>query len=342
MARRRTMSITALVSTTLLLVAPAPAHADPASYVALGDSYSAGTGAGRYLDDGTTCFRSPFGYPSLVATAGGYDLNLRACSGATVVDVKENQLAALTADTDYVTISVGGNDIGFANVFISCGLPSWVSNCYRSIDGARQHLTDTLPDDLRDLYADIRSRAPDARVTVVGYPRLFNGADCHPLTFFTAGEMTELNDASDLLNDLTRTAATDAGFEFASVTAPFLEHAVCDDDPWINGLTLRSIPASFHPNRLGYSAGYALAVGSVPASTADIARAGRSAGELAAEQRQYAAADRSISPELVQAPDLRSARVRAAADRAGVDLSSRASIEGADRIWDERQQRERD
>ena len=64
-----------------------PAQAAAPSYVALGDSYSSGTGTRSYIDDGTSCQRSTYAYPSLIAAARGYSLNFRACSGAKVADV---------------------------------------------------------------------------------------------------------------------------------------------------------------------------------------------------------------------------------------------------------------
>ena len=113
-----------------LLAAP-PAHAAAPSYVALGDSYSSGVGTRSYLDDGTSCQRSTYAYPSLVAAAQGYALNFRACSGAKIADVTTSQLGALSSATRYVTISVGGNDAGFAGVLTECALPGWMSNCDR-------------------------------------------------------------------------------------------------------------------------------------------------------------------------------------------------------------------
>ena len=71
----------------------APAHAAAPSYVALGDSYASGTGTRSYISDGTSCQRSTFAYPKLIAAARGYALNFKACSGATVSDVTNSQLS---------------------------------------------------------------------------------------------------------------------------------------------------------------------------------------------------------------------------------------------------------
>ncbi|MGL5860602.1 MAG: SGNH/GDSL hydrolase family protein [Phycicoccus sp.] len=347
MARRRRLAgvVLAMLSTPLVLAVPA--EAEQRSYVALGDSYFAGTGAGSYLADGTSCFRSPFSYPSILAAVGGYRLDLRACAGAAVEDVRAAQLSALDGTTDRVTISVGGNDADFVGVLVACGLPAWASDCYSTVDAARTYVTDTLAMDLRRLYAEIRRRAPTAAVTVVGYPRLFNGEDCDPLTFFTPEEMAELNRASDFLNATTRRAAEEAGFAFARVAHRFRGHAVCDDDAWINGLTLLSFPDSFHPTGTGYSAGYAPVVGrevvgdEVAVTSGLRARAAASAPVQAALQRQRADTDRRVEARWFDAPDLDAPAVRAAAERAGVDVSSPASVAAADRLWDARLLRER-
>ena len=138
------------------------------SYVALGDSYSSGTGTRSYIADGTECLRSTYAYASLTAAAKGYSLNFRACSGAVVADVTGSQLSALTSTTTYVTISVGGNDAGFADVLTECALPAWASDCAGAVAGARSFISSALPGRLSTLYASIRTRAPNAKVVVVG------------------------------------------------------------------------------------------------------------------------------------------------------------------------------
>src|SRR5829696_10091664 len=110
---RRTLTGLGAVLLCALGVSP-PAQAAGSSYVALGDSYSSGTGTRTYLADGTSCQRSVYAYPSLLAASKGYTLNFRACSGATTADVSALQLSALGTGTAYVSLTVGGNDAGFA------------------------------------------------------------------------------------------------------------------------------------------------------------------------------------------------------------------------------------
>lgn len=334
--RAATLSSAAAVGAALLAAATAlPASAAGSAYVALGDSYSSGVGTRTYINDGTSCMRSVYAYPSLIASAKGYALNLRACSGATAADVTNTQLSALTTGTAYVTMSVGGNDAGFADVLTTCAQPSWMSDCMGAIDKAQSYINTTLPGTLSTLYSAIRARAPYAKVTIVGYPRVFNGTDCNAFTWFSPTEESRLNQTADLLNSKLATLAASKGFAFANPTTAFLGHAVCDSAEWINGLSY-PIAESYHPKVVGHSSGYfpvvsPLVTGSTLRMTPAIrAAAAASADRLAAQQRQYAAADRSIRPETFVAPDLTSPRAKAAAARAGVDLSSRASIDAAD------------
>lgn len=104
---------------------------------------------------------------------------------------------------------------------------------------------------------------------------------------------------------------------------------------------------SYHPNRPGHASGYAPVVGSkltgatvtaaVTNSTTTLRLAEASADELTAQQRPNRAKDRTITRKEFRAPDLTSPKVKAAAARAGVDLTSRASIDAADRRDDELQ-----
>ncbi|HEY8458548.1 MAG TPA: SGNH/GDSL hydrolase family protein [Actinopolymorphaceae bacterium] len=230
-----------------------PAGAAPA-YVALGDSYSSGVGTRSYYDDSGSCKRSPYAYPVIDAGRLGAALTFVACAGATVADVQNNQLGSLTSSTTYVTLSVGGNDAGWASVILKCAQP-WPTTCWGEIDAAESFISNTLPGRLDALYSAIRSRAPNARVAVVGYPRLFNGEECNLAARISPGEQAELNAAADLLSSVIAARAAAHGFRYVDARPAFTGHAVCDDVEWINGLS-NPISESYHPNRDG-QVGYA-------------------------------------------------------------------------------------
>lgn len=321
--RRLTLLAAAALAVPLLHATPAVAAAP--SYVALGDSYSSGVGTKSYINDGTSCQRSTYAYPSLLAAQMGYALNFRACSGAKIPDVTNTQLSALSTATRYVTISVGGNDAGFADVLTECAQPGWMSDCDGAINTAQSYINGTLPGKLSTLYASIRSKAPSAKVVVVGYPRVFQGEDCNAGTWFSPAEETRLNQTADLLNGKLSSAASAKGFSFANPTSRFIGHAVCDNPEWLNGLS-NPISESYHPNKLGHSSGYAplvspLLTGAPAVITPATMRAAAASGDqLAEQQRQYADEDASIRPQMFRAPDLTSHEATVAARKAGIDI----------------------
>ncbi|MGH3748888.1 MAG: SGNH/GDSL hydrolase family protein, partial [Micromonosporaceae bacterium] len=197
---------------------------------------------------------SPYAYPVIDANRLGATLKFAACSGARTGDVLNNQLDSLNSTTRYVTISIGGNDAGFSSVITQCAKP-WPYTCWGDIDAAQNYIRNTLPSRLNQVYTAIKNRAPNARVVVVGYPRIFNGEECNAVARISPGEQAELNQTADLLATTTMGRAQAYGFGFVDSRAAFIGHAVCDDTEWVNG-TSWPISESYHPNRSG-QVGYA-------------------------------------------------------------------------------------
>lgn len=318
METRRRHSLTALttLSAGLALVATGvlPAQADDTTYVALGDSFSAGTGTRASTDD---CYRSPYGYPALIAGAQGFNLDYQACSGAVTADVLNSQVGALSSETALVTMTIGGNDVGFADVITECALPGWLSDCEGAIAGGRAILQNDLPGRYDAVIAAIDAGAPNADVRIAGYPHLFNGEDCNAATFFSADEMAQLNAATDELDALVEAKTTGAGHTYVDPRGAFAGHAVCDDVEWINGLSW-PIVESFHPNRDG-NIGYA-----------DLFWAGSGAavaGTVPAESRaQGFQSSIDQEAEAVLAMDLTTPANLRAAERAGVSPERIAAL----------------
>jgi lysophospholipase L1-like esterase len=249
-ARRRLAVVITLVAAC---AAPAAAHAAD-RYVALGDSYSSGVGTRTYYDTG--CSRSVYAYPYLLSQQrANTSLVFAACSGATTTDVLNNQVSSLTSGTALVTITIGGNDAGFSSVITECAKPAWMSDCAGKVTTAQNFIRNTLPGRLNNVYSQIKSRSPNARVLVLDYPRLFNGEDCNALTWFSPDDETRLNATADLLKSVTSAAAARYGFLFGDVIPPFVGHSVCGDPEWLNGLS-NPVSESYHPNRTGQSSGY--------------------------------------------------------------------------------------
>ncbi|KRE42988.1 hypothetical protein ASG74_11645 [Knoellia sp. Soil729] len=193
------------------------------------------------------------GYPVLVARALGLDLAYQACLGATIANVERDQLGALGPGTTHVSLTVGGNDIGFTPVLVEAAKPSWMADSDPVLDAALVILRTELPQRLAALLAAIRTRAPQARVAVTAYPVLFKGEDCNALTFFSPHEMRRIKDGVDELAAVIGEATRAAGLAFVDPRAAFDGHAICDTEEWLNGASW-PLEGSFHPNAAGHAA----------------------------------------------------------------------------------------
>jgi lysophospholipase L1-like esterase len=258
MCSMRAARVSALAFSTLAIVfaffaLAARAQTAPDEYAALGDSFSSGVGTGSYtLSD--SCKRGVYAYPWLVAQQrANTSLTFVACSGAATGDVLASQIQHLGPTTDLVTITIGGNDIGFADLIYQCTL----GDCSARLDSTRASLSTFLPSRLDSVYAAIESNAPAARVVVLGYPRMFSTTGCFGTFGITSTERTKANQLADALDQVIAARATAFGFAYKSAIAPFTGHAVCAWGAWLNGLNLFNTTESYHPNRSGNSFGYA-------------------------------------------------------------------------------------
>ncbi|MBL7487172.1 SGNH/GDSL hydrolase family protein [Frankia sp. AgB1.9] len=281
-------------------------------YVALGDSFSSGEGAPAIVGGGTQylsgtdqtdnrCHRSAAAYGPIVATALSVTrFQFHACSGALVQDFYRSfgsnhpasrgipangaeieQLAWLTTDTKLVTLSIGGNNASFADVMDYCVKRLVLERTCQSVwagavDSEINNLsigTGRATDNLPDLYASIRQKAPAAEVLVLGYPRFFPAnppqlcstttglpASPAPATFqFARSDMIWINSEIAKLDGVIAQAATKAGFRYVDTFGAFSGHEICSGNQmWMNRLVI-NVPGgrtqeSFHPNRDGQAA----------------------------------------------------------------------------------------
>ncbi|MGP4112652.1 SGNH/GDSL hydrolase family protein [Streptomyces sp. 4N509B] len=244
------LGVTTLAPTAVALDSTAAATA----YVALGDSYSSGVGAGSYDSGSGDCRRSTVAYPELWADANAPDsFTFAACAGATTEDVLANQLGALDSGTTLVSISIGGNDAGFGDTMMTCVLQG-TSACVSRVNEARAYISDTLPGVLDSTYTAIRDRAPNAQVVVLGYPRMYE-LDGSCFLGISEESRAAINGAADLLADVTSKRAADHGFAFGDVRTTFAGHEICSDSEWLHSVTW-PVNDSYHPTASGQSGGY--------------------------------------------------------------------------------------
>ncbi|MFD7709007.1 SGNH/GDSL hydrolase family protein [Streptomyces sp. NPDC059785] len=260
----RRSRITAYVTSLLLaaglaLTGAAAAHASTTAaapaYVALGDSYSSGVGAGSYISSSGDCKRSTKAYPYLWAAANSpSSFTFAACSGARSSDVVSGQLGSLTSATGLVSLSVGGNDAGFADVMTTCVLQS-ESSCLARIATAKAYVDSTLPGNLDTVYSAISAKAPSAHVVVLGYPRFYQlSGSC--LLGLSETERSAINGAADYLDAAIAKRAAAHGFTFGDVRSTFNGHEICSGSAWLHSVNWTSIGESYHPTAAGQSGGY--------------------------------------------------------------------------------------
>jgi lysophospholipase L1-like esterase len=230
----------------------APARAATAvSYVALGDSYAAGVGAGSTSG---SCSQSPNAYPRLWAAAHSVSsFTFAACSDATTADVISSQLSALSPATTLVSVTAGGNDVGFVSIMETCILES-TSSCESAVAKAEQYAATTLPGNLDTMLADIRAKAPGARIVVTGYPVFYDTSKLICIGLSSADHQA-LDAGINDLDGVIATAAAKYGDPFADVRAQFSGHEICDGSAWLNSVTL-PISSSYHPTATGQKSGY--------------------------------------------------------------------------------------
>lgn len=240
----------------------APAHASAAvRYVALGDSFAAGPLIPHYVDSSGLCLRSDHGYPALLAKKLKVrSLRNLSCAGAKVADVP---VGAVKKSTTLVTLSIGGNDIGFARIALTClalgvtdsrGAPCKRVFVRHGTDELRARIDATGPKVAR-LLKRIHARSPDAQVIVVGYLRMLPtfGPRCFPAVPVADGDVTYL---AGVERDLNAMLAARAGANDATYIAEYAPgHDMCEHGHrWVEGILPGHPAAPVHPNRAGMRA----------------------------------------------------------------------------------------
>lgn len=234
-------------------------------YVAMGSSFAAGVGIPELIPD-QTCGRSTGNYAHLIAKELGLHLVDVSCSGTTSADItapskaaQPAQLDAVTSKTQIVTITTGGNDVGYASALAICGADGakGVSCVGTDLDPAAvDELFATLEQHLVDMLDAVKKAAPQARVYLVGYPRILpdSGTGC-PGAPMQPGDATFLVDMGGRLQAAFVAAAKAADVHYVDVYSASNDHDACasDEERWVEGQTTPG-SAPYHPNAAGMRA----------------------------------------------------------------------------------------
>jgi lysophospholipase L1-like esterase len=243
------------VALTAAITFAAPAYAAGARYVALGDSYASGLGADSYTAESGSCYRSTNAYPAVWAANNAPASYVSvACSGASTTTVLNSQLSALSSSTTLVSLTVGGNDVGFSDIMTTCVLYS-EAECVAAVDRAEAKARTELPGKLDTLYNAIRSRAPSARVVVVDYPEFYQ-LGVWGCVGLSETSRAKINEGVNVLDGVIKSAVTRHSFVFADVRSIFVGHQLCSGNKWLHALNYSDIKISYHPFASGQIGGY--------------------------------------------------------------------------------------
>ena len=227
------------------------------SYVALGDSVSAGIGLPS-ASDSSACNRTDESYPFVLAKSLNYSLTNVSCSGATIaagisgkqdvnkllVDSQLDQLFAMQKP-DVITLTVGANDAGWLDI---------LTKCYTAVCGTTEDtnaitaklttLTQNISTVLNTISTHYNNSGP--KIVVTGYYLPVSTTEtCADTTGITTTEATWIANMLGQLNNAIQAAATSTA---TYVPINFTNHELCSQESWVQGLQER---APFHPNELG-------------------------------------------------------------------------------------------
>ena len=243
------------------------------SYVAMGDSYTAGPLIPNQRPDPPGCGRSDRNYPHLVAAARGAALRDPSCSGAETEDLTSPQpvlggsnppqLDALDRDVSEISVQIGGNDIGFSELLGRCtallplGAPcrDWYTR--GGVDEISGRIAATGPK-VAAVLAEARRRSPQARLFVVGYPAILPQVQpgCWPVVPIAPGDVPYLREKEEELDAMLAAQAVAAGATYVDLYGPSVGHDACQlpGIRWVEPLVPLSPAAPVHPNAVGMRA----------------------------------------------------------------------------------------
>lgn len=271
--QRLRVGLLALVAAAMLLAGFAGGAA-AANYTALGDSYAAGPLIPNPLLP-LGCLKSSNNYAHLAAPGIGLTLRDASCSGAETEDMTNPQnvdpdgpnppqFNSLDASTTVVSVTIGGNDIGFSEVAQSCITVNPFSHpCldkYKpgGVDQLKARIEATAPK-VAAVLQGIKTRSPAAKIYVVNYPAIFpeSGFGCWPQMPIGFQDVPYLRSTQKSLNAMLATQASANGATLVNWYGASVGHDACKGTStrWVEPLVPGNSAAPIHPNKAGMVGG---------------------------------------------------------------------------------------
>jgi lysophospholipase L1-like esterase len=267
------MGVLALVALALIIVATLywQAQQKPTGQpviVALGSSFAAGIGLGdRAAGSPIVCQRSLNGYPQQLARLRHLPIRDMSCSGATTLHVRDGgqaflgpQLNGLAKDTKWVTLTAGGNDVSYVgDLSFLAGRkdPTFMGWALRQFWGGprkpEQRDFAKLRTVLASTLAEIKQRAPQARIIVATYPTILPPKGTCANLGLTEAEADQMRVVGDKLAEQTLAIAQEASAIAVDMHRLGAGHDACSAEPWANGWH-NTAGTAFHPTMAGAKA----------------------------------------------------------------------------------------
>ncbi|MBC7633866.1 SGNH/GDSL hydrolase family protein [Aeromicrobium sp.] len=236
------------------------------SYTSIGDSFASGPALGKIRDDSGFCLRSDHNWASILATTlGTRTVDDVSCAGATTADVLSShtvpgmvvpaQLDAVRATTDLVTVQIGGNDGGlFSSLVSACAQGS--GTCSTFADDTAPAILRVSTDRVARVLDAVHTKAPKARVLVVGYLRILPDTGTCKAVQISASDARAAASAEVGLDSALASAARSGRAEYVSLRALSKGHDACaGDNAWTNGATVADGEGiAYHPRLAGMAA----------------------------------------------------------------------------------------
>jgi lysophospholipase L1-like esterase len=248
-------------------------------YTALGDSFAAGPLIPNPLAP-LGCLKSSNNYGRIAQRTLAFPEYADAtCSGARTdhMTAQQNvspggpnppQLNSLSADTRLVTLTIGGNDIGFSDLAQDCvsvlPLGSPCRDRYtRGGDQITARINATAPK-VDAVLDGIRARSPLAKVLVVNYSAIFphSGNGCWPRMPVAPADVRWLREKHTQLNAMLAGQAAANGATIVDVYGASVGRDACagSGTRWVEPYVPGNAAAPLHPNLRGMQAMAAMVV----------------------------------------------------------------------------------
>lgn len=252
--------------------APTPASSQwtSAKYVAMGSSFAAGPGIPDYYEaTPAPCYRSSQNYAHQLAARLQLSLTDVSCSGATTAHLTgprgpiPPQLDALTPDTRLVTLTIGGNDLGYIGGLTAASCAGLMketgveADCLPLMVMPAERTFADLAQRMDAIAKDIRRRAPQARLVFVDYLAVLPETGACPATPLDEINADAARYTARRLAEITRTVAGQNNASIVTASEFSKGHDACSADPWMHGYPRPGAPiqgALYHPNAKGMTA----------------------------------------------------------------------------------------